>query len=86
MNWKIQIPNRVRKELLKLPIKLVTRVAKAIDRLAENPYPKGAKKLKNSEAWRIRVGDYRVIYEIHEQFLLIRIIRVRHRKGVYRNR
>ena len=56
-----------------------------IDKLAENPRPAGYKKLKSRDAYRVRSGDYRVIYEIHHKILTIIIIRIRHRKEVYRD-
>jgi mRNA interferase RelE/StbE len=53
--------------------------------LAENPFPPGCRKLQGSrDAYRIRVGDYRVVYEVATGRLLVEIVRVRHRKDVYR--
>ena len=56
----------------------------AISDLSSNPRPKGCKKLKNRVAYRIRVGDYRIIYEIYDDKLLIDVIHLGHRKEVYR--
>jgi mRNA interferase RelE/StbE len=61
-----------------------TAVAKAINNLSENPHPYRYKKLKGSEFYRIRIGDYRVIYEINIDELLVLVVRVGHRRKVYR--
>ena len=64
---------------------MVVRVVAAIKELADNPYPQGVKKLSGFDrTFRIRVGDYRVLYDIYENRLVIEIIRIRHRKDVYR--
>jgi len=61
------------------------RVAEAISHLAANPRPHGAKKLAGKDAgWRIRVGDYRVLYDIADTVRIVRVFRVRHRREVYR--
>jgi mRNA interferase RelE/StbE len=57
---------------------------RAIRNLSANPRPAGCKKLKGLDAWRIRVGDYRVIYEIHDDVLVVLVIRVAHRGEVYK--
>ncbi len=62
------------------PVTLVRRVR----RLAGSPRPPGVKKLAGREAWRIRVGDYRVIYEIHDRILQVIVVTVGHRREVYR--
>jgi mRNA interferase RelE/StbE len=55
----------------------------ALRKLSVNPRPSGCKKIKGRDAWRIRVGDYRAIYEIEDGKLIIRIISIGHRKDVY---
>ena len=61
------------------------RVAEAISHLAANPRPHGAKKLAGKDAgWRIRVGDYRVLYDIADTVRIVRVFLVRHRREVYR--
>jgi mRNA interferase RelE/StbE len=73
------------KEVKRLDRSVVPRVVEAIGRLAENPFPQGCRKLKGSgDTYRIRVGDYRVVYEVVESRLIIEIVRVRHRKDAYR--
>jgi len=55
----------------------------AIENLAKNPRPQGYKKLKGREGYRIRVGNYRIIYEIFDEILLIDVIDLGHRKDIY---
>jgi len=82
--YEISILPAARKQLDRLPGSDRSRLDEAIASLAENPRPPGCVKLHGEEAWRIRVGVYRVIYEIHDDVLLITIIRVAHRKDSYR--
>jgi mRNA interferase RelE/StbE len=71
--------------LRRLPQDARGRIVEAVNRLADNPQPNGSKKLKDSEdSYRIRVGDYRVIYELLGEIRIVFIQRVRHRKDVYR--
>ncbi len=74
------------KEIDKLPPKLALRVVDAIGELASQPRPPGCKKLSaEDDFWRIRVGDYRVIYEIDDDRREILVTRVRHRREIYRD-
>ena len=74
------------KEAEKLPNQVAARVALAIDRLAEDQRPIGSRKLQNEEdLWRLRVGDYRIIYEINGVERIVYIRRIRHRREVYRD-
>ncbi len=64
---------------------MIAKVVAAVSDLANDPFPHGVKKLVGSElSYRIRIGDYRVVYEVFENKLIIEIVRVRHRKDVYR--
>lgn len=84
-SYRIEWKNSAYKELQKLPRPTIVKVVAAISDLSNDPYPSGVKKLIGSErSYRIRVGDYRVIYEIVEDKLIMEIVRVRHRKDVYR--
>jgi mRNA interferase RelE/StbE len=84
-SYKIEWKNSAYKELQKLPRTMVARVVAAVSELSDDPFPHGVKKLVGSEfSYRIRVGDYRVVYEVFESRLIIEIVRVRHRKDVYR--
>jgi mRNA interferase RelE/StbE len=60
------------------------RIANALAALSENPRPHGCIKLQGLEAYRIRVGSYRIIYEIHDDHLLVLVVDVGHRRDVYR--
>jgi mRNA interferase RelE/StbE len=62
VSWQIEIARDARKELARIPTQFQTRIARAILTLEENPFPHGCKKLKNRDGFRIRVGDYRVLY------------------------
>jgi mRNA interferase RelE/StbE len=73
------------RELRRLPAGVHDRVISAIRSLAENPRPPGCRKLAGTKNdWRIRVGDYRVVYEIADAVRVVRVNRVRHRRDVYR--
>ena len=84
-SYKVEWKNSAYKELQKLPRPIITRVVAAVLGLSDEPFPHGVKKLVGSEfSYRIRVGDYRVVYEVFQDKLVIEIVRVRHRKDVYR--
>jgi mRNA interferase RelE/StbE len=84
-SYKIEWKNSAYKELQKLPRLIITRVVAAVSDLANDPFPHGVKKLVGSEfSYRIRIGEYRVVYEVFENRLVIEIVRVRHRKDIYR--
>jgi mRNA interferase RelE/StbE len=73
------------KELQQLPKKDSDKILEEITLLESNPFPVGCKKLSGEEnKWRIRIGDYRVLYEINFEQTFIRIYRIKHRKDVYR--
>ena len=84
-NYKIEVVASAEKALLKLPKNIITKVIEAIRSLAINPRPQGSRKLKGQkEAYRIRVNVYRIIYEIHDRLVLIKVLKIGHRKDVYR--
>ena len=81
IDWK---PSALR-ELKQLDRQIVTRIVTAVEALLSDPFPSGVKKLHGGEStYRIRVGNYRVIYEVFSTRLVIEITRVRHREDVYR--
>jgi mRNA interferase RelE/StbE len=83
--YKILVERAAEKDLTRLSAKTHDRVIAAIQELAKNPRPSGCRKLTGSKHdWRIRVGDYRVIYEIADTIRVVRVNRVRHRREVYR--
>jgi mRNA interferase RelE/StbE len=67
-----------------LPDDARERVTRAIDGLAEEPHPPGRRKLQGREGWRIRVGDYRVVYEIDDDLRMVTVLQAGHRRDVYR--
>lgn len=82
--YQVTIERRARKALAQLPEDVYRRIRVAIQSLATNPRPPGCKKLVNRDAWRIRVGDYRVIYEIDDEQLTVLVVDVLHRRESYR--
>ena len=83
--FRIIVGNSAEKDMEQLPSSALRKIEIAIDGLASEPRPVGCKKLKGTKEllWRIRVGDYRVIYSIADKIEIIDIRRVRHRKDVY---
>lgn len=81
MTYKIELRPAARRDLKDLPRDVLDRISRKISALAENPRPPGMEKLSGSEEdfYRIRVGDYRVLYTIQDKVLLILIVRVIHR-------
>ncbi len=84
-SFSIQWRKSTKKDLRSLPRNEVSRIVSAVEKLADNPLPHGSEKLAGSEhTCRIRVGNYRVVYELFRDANLVEIQRVRHRKEVYR--
>jgi mRNA interferase RelE/StbE len=82
--YSVSLTSRARKETRRLDPQILRRIATAIDALAENPRPSGCLKVKTEEAlWRIRVGDWRIGYEIDDEAHKITIITVGHRREFY---
>ncbi|MFF1831602.1 type II toxin-antitoxin system RelE/ParE family toxin [Paenarthrobacter sp. NPDC058040] len=80
----MQLSSSAAKHIRKLDGPLRRRLLLAIAQLEVDPRPAGVRKLSGeSNAWRIRIGDYRVIYEIHDQQLLVLVFRAAHRREVY---
>lgn len=83
--YAIEIKISARKSLRALDPKSQERIRKAIDRLIDNPRPPGSTKLNGRDnSWRIRVGDYRVLYEIHDGRILVFVFQIGHRREIYR--
>jgi len=82
--YQIKLDKRVEKELDKIPEKMFDKIEKLILSLKDNPRPLGVKKLTNQEHWRIRVGEYRILYEIDDKDEVIAIFKIKHRKDVYK--
>jgi mRNA interferase RelE/StbE len=84
MIYNIQISRTAQKQLAKINNPFFKAISDKILLLKTDPRPPGCKKLKGEESWRIRVADYRIIYEIHDNILQIIVIEIDHRKQVYR--
>lgn len=82
--YRIEYMPAAVRALRKLPAEAGRRVVAKIEALAGNPRPAGAVKLAGHEAYRVRVGDYRVIYGIADERLVVLIVEVGHRRDVYR--
>jgi len=85
MPFRVEWKKSTRKDLRGLPAIIEERVVATVEKLSENPFPHGVEKLSGSQhAYRIRLGDYRIVYEVVLELKLVEIQRVRHRKDVYR--
>lgn len=86
MIYQIEFTKDANKKLKKLPSDIKERIDSKIEELAIEPRPVGVKQLADEESlYRIRVGVYRVIYQIFDNILLVSVIKVKHRREVYRN-
>ena len=84
MKYSVEIRRKAQKELAKITQPYRTKIIETIKELEKSPYPHNCKKLSGREAWRIRVGDYRIIYEVNGEKLIILIIKVGHRREIYK--
>jgi mRNA interferase RelE/StbE len=85
MLYELYVERRAEKDLSKLPAPLFVQITTKIEDLAANPHPQGSRKIVGSQAdWRLRVGDYRVLYEIDERTKTVVIMCVKHRREAYR--
>ncbi len=83
MRYRVILPKSVRKVLDRLPDDIANRVLARLAALETNPRPPNVKKLKGRDGWRLRVGDYRVIYDIDDPTLQVLVVTVGHRREVY---
>jgi mRNA interferase RelE/StbE len=83
--YSVLLERAAEKDLARLAVAVHDRVISSLHGLTRNPRPPGCRKLTGTKNdWRIRVGDYRVIYEIADEIRVVRVHRVRHRGEVYR--
>ena len=82
--YRLEVSHTAHRQIRRLPAQTQERVHKAIVRLAENPRPPGAKKLTAREGYRVRVGDYRILYQVDDSAKVVIIYRVMARGDVYR--
>ena len=82
--YRVTLKSSAEKEFLRLPDPVSVRIFPRIKALATNPRPQGCKKLKGGrDEWRIRVGDYRVIYTVDDEEKIVKVTRIAHRLDVY---
>lgn len=87
MNYSIRVNKSVEKVLSKIDSLTAVKIRDNIRRLAIEPRPKNSIKMKGEEkTYRLRVGDYRVIYEIHDEQILVIVVNVGHRRDVYKRK
>ena len=82
--YNLVVKRSVAKDLKAIPKKDVKRIISAIRRLADEPRPPGAKKLSGQERYRIRQGNYRILYTIEDEKLIVCVVQVGNRRDVYR--
>lgn len=84
MNWRVAFARSAERELSKLSNEMQVRVGRAVRGLETDPFPATTKRLKGREEFRIRVGDYRVLYTVEHKSRLVTISAIGHRREVYR--
>ncbi len=82
--YTIELSKAAAREMRKLPRQHKVAVATAIESLASEPRPVGCTKLTDADGYRIRVGDYRVVYDIHDEKLVVLVLHVGNRDEIYR--
>ncbi len=87
MTYRVEVAAAAARQLRQLDRSAQRRVQAAIELLADEPRPSGAKKLVGGNGeWRVRTGDYRIVYEIHDNVLVVLVIAVGHRREIYNRR
>jgi mRNA interferase RelE/StbE len=85
MTYQVELTKKAAKQFNLLPAKVRSRLQPKLEALADNPRPSGVVKLEDTDnQYRIRVGTYRIVYEIEDDVLLVLVIKVGHRKDVYK--
>jgi mRNA interferase RelE/StbE len=83
-SYRVLVKRSATKELESVPLKDRRRLVARIQGLATNPRPVGVQKLSGEEKYRLRQGDYRILYEMVDQDLIVTVVRVGHRRNIYR--
>lgn len=84
MKYRVVFSSRASKELKRFDLSVRERITDAADTLADDPRPHGCLKMRGADSYRIRVGDYRIVYEIHDRIVTVLVLEVGHRKDIYR--
>lgn len=82
--YSIELVRSIRKDLRRIAKKEVPKILKTIQSLADNPRPISSKKLTNEELYRIRIGNFRILYEINDARQVVLVVKAGHRKDVYK--
>lgn len=86
MAYRVELSATALRELRRIrDRRLADRLGVVLEALEQDPRPRGALKLSGQDSWRVRVGDLRVVYEIVDDMLLVRVVRIGHRSDVYRD-
>ena len=83
-SYRVELKKSVLKDLVAIPAKELRKILAAIRSLADNPRPSQAKKLSGREQYRLRQGDYRILYAIQDDALIVFVVAVGHRREIYR--
>lgn len=83
VRYSIFLTPRAARDYRKLPKEVQERISQALEKLRENPRPHGCEKVKGFDGWRIRIGDYHVIFKIDDENKTVTVTRIGHRKDVY---
>ncbi len=83
-SYRIVVKKSVSKDLKKIPKKDVRQILEAIESLVQDPRPPQSKKLSGQERYRLRQGNYRILYSIEDEILVVQVVKVGNRRDVYR--
>ncbi|MEX2516967.1 MAG: type II toxin-antitoxin system RelE/ParE family toxin [Gammaproteobacteria bacterium] len=83
-NYKLAFKTSVSKDLRSIPNKDVARILQRMEALQDNPRPVDSEKLSGQERYRIRQGVYRIIYEVTDELLVVTVVKIGHRKHIYK--
>lgn len=84
MRYSVIVQRRAQKRIARFPTDIQDRIEKGLQDLSDEPRPSGSRKLRGREGWRIRIGDYRAIYEIDDEAREVLVVEVAHRRDIYR--
>lgn len=84
MTWRVELSKKAEKELRRLPDNVLRRAIDRIQKLATDPWPHGSIKLEGGGGFRLRVGDFRILYDTDAKLRVVTIYAVGHRRNVYR--
>jgi len=86
MSYRVEITKKAEKQIGRMDKRTAQRIADMIVSLVDDPRPVGCKKLVGDDRWRVRLGDYRILYLIEDDVLIVTVVEVAHRREVYRRK